>query len=70
MKCHPFPLPPYLSGSNGLKLTNLEDYDLGQSWNSSLIPRPLSPDTKIKIVQAMRLQVSSTYCHGAEVVSS
>ena len=51
----PLPLPPYLSGSNGLKLTNLEDYDLGQSWNSSLIPRPLSPDTKIKIVQAMKL---------------
>ena len=45
----PLPLPSFLSvtlslslslgyGSNRLKLANLEDYDLGQSWNSNLIP--------------------------------
>ena len=49
----PLPLPPFLSftlslslslslslgyGSNRLKLANLEDYDLGQSWKSNLIP--------------------------------
>ena len=47
----PLPLPPFLSftlslslslslgyWSNCLKLANLEDYDLGQSWNSNLIP--------------------------------
>ena len=48
MKCHPSPslhfsLSLYLSlslsyGSNRLKLANLEDYDLGQSWNSNFIP--------------------------------
>ena len=46
----PLPLPPFLSftlslslgyGSNCLKLANLEEYDLGQSWNSNLIPPPL-----------------------------
>ena len=45
----PLPLPPFLSftlslslgyGSNCLKLANLEEYDLGQSWNSNLIPPP------------------------------
>ena len=43
----PLPLPSLLSmhslslswfWSNRLKLANLEDYDLGQSWNSKLIP--------------------------------
>ena len=46
MKCHPSPfllfsLSLSLSlgyGSNRLKLANLEDYDLGKSWNSNLIP--------------------------------
>ena len=69
MKCPPPPLPPFLSfslylgyGSNRLKLANLEDFDLGQSWNSNLIPISLS--LKIKIVQAMRLQVSSNSVTG------
>ena len=46
MKCHPSPFLHFslslsLSlgyGSNRLKLENLEDYDLGQSWSSNLIP--------------------------------
>ena len=74
MKCHPSPflhfslsLSLFLGyGSNRLKLANLEDYDLGQSWNSNLIP--LSIVTKIKIIhyKLMILQVSSnTSCHGA-----
>ena len=70
MKCHPSPflhfslsLSLFLGyGSNRLKLANLEDYDLGQSWSSNLIP-PSPLLQKLKSFITSGYEIASLWQH-------